>query len=231
MAKPAEKMKAFALRREGLGIKEIAREVGVAPGTISKWLIDLPLTEPQRKLIHERHLAAGNRGRMMGARMNTDKKLERIDVARTQAAKTISEVSPDALFFMGLGLYWGEGTKTSSSSLAVSNSDPRVIILMIRWFIECFDIKKEQFMPRIFISEVHRDRETVITAYWSKTLNIPHAQFKRMVFLPRGKKIYENRDIYYGVLALRVSKGGEIRTKILAYIERVSEVSGYPMSA
>lgn len=86
-------------------------------------------------------------------------------------------------------------------------------------------------MPRIFINDIHRDREEVITAFWSNVLNIPRAQFKRMVFLPRGKKIYENRDIYYGVLALRVSEGSEIRTKILAYIERVSEVSGYPMSA
>lgn len=34
--------------------------------------------------------------------------------------------------------------------------------------------------------------------------------------------------MYYGVLALRVAKGGDIRNRILASINRVSEVMSMP---
>lgn len=39
-----------------------------------------------------------------------------------------------------------------------------------------------------------------------------------------GKKIYENRNVYYGVLALRVSKGGDLKYKILATIDQSAKV-------
>lgn len=213
------------MRRKGRSIKEIAEEVGVSPRTISGWVRDIVLTESQKQTLRDNQIAAGHRGRMMGAEMNRNKKLERIDSARTDAVTLIPSLTPEALFYIGLGLYWGEGSKTESSSLAVTNSDPQVIRLMSRWFIECLEIGKERFMPRVFISDTHRDREEIILKFWAKELDIPSTQFRKTVFLDKGKKIYENRDSYYGVLALRVAKGGDIRHKILACIARISEVA------
>ena len=231
MAKPPEKMRALRLRREGKSIKDIAFEIGVSPRTVSVWVRNLILTKAQRNELRKNQIASGNSGRLLGAVMNHKKKLERISRAQAEAAAAISEISFEALFYLGLGLYWGEGSKTESSSLAVTNADPRMIRLMIRWFTECMQIEKERFMPRIFISKMHHDRAEVILDYWAQELNISAAQFKRTVFLPRGKKIYENRDMYYGVLALRVAKGGQVRTKILSYIERITEVSSLNTSA
>lgn len=224
MAKPLEKAQAFELRRAGESIKEIAERLNVSSKTVSNWVRDLELTEEQREDLHKRQIASGHKGRMIGAAMNRDKKLERTRIAHDEAIVSIPNVSTDALFFLGLGLYWGEGAKTENSSLAVSNSDPRAIKLMIRWFVECLQVEMDRFMPRVFISDTHRDREEIILEFWSKELNLPRTQFKKTVYLNRGKKIYENHNMYYGVLALRVSKGGNIRTKILAYIDRVAEV-------
>lgn len=225
MAKSLEQIQACKLRVQGESVKQIAKILGVSSGSVSKWTRNVPLTETQRALLRERQIAAGNRGRMMGVERNKEKKAVRIRLAGHEAKERIPSLSRDQLFYVGLGLYWGEGVKAeSSSSLAIINSDARVITLMMRWFTECFGIERDRFMPRVFISDTHRDREEIITQYWVKTLGIPQQQFRRMIFLDKGKKIYESRDVYYGVLALRVSKGTDIRYKILAQIARIAEL-------
>lgn len=229
MAKSLERIQAYELRRKGESIKAIAKQLNVSSSTVSKWTMDMPLTDQQRSSLRERQIAGGHKGRMIGAARNKEKKLLRIHLAKEEAVERIQDLSVNELFYIGLGLYWGEGVKAaSSSSLAMINSDPRTIQLMMRWFGECFGVDKDRFMPRVFISDTHRDREEIITRYWAETLGLPKAQFRKMIFLDKGKKIYENRDMYYGVLALRVSKGIDIRYKILAYIDRIAHVANTP---
>lgn len=92
------------------------------------------------------------------------------------------------------------------------------------WFTRCLGVKKEYFHPRIFINASHRDRERVLVRYWSKTLGLPKDVFAKTIFITRpNKKVYENRNTYYGVLALRVRKGTDLRYKILALLDRVAE--------
>jgi transposase-like protein len=224
MAKSVEKLKAFGLRREGKSIKEIANLIGVTKNTVSKWVQDLPMTDEQIKNLQEEMCRRGNKGRMIGARMNKEKKIARINVARIEAENKIKKVSENELFYLGLGIYWGEGTKAEGTSLAVTNSDYRIIQIMIRWFSECFEIETKDLNPRVFISNTHIDREDKILAFWVEKLGIPPSQFKRTIFLEKGKKIYENREVYYGVLTLSVAKGTDLRYKILAFLARVAEV-------
>ena len=228
MAKPQEKLEALKLRRKGESVKGIAKKLGVTPSSVSVWTRDIVLTEFQRKKLKAGQIAAGHRGRMMGTETNKRKKQERISVARTEAEKKLTSLSRQELYFFGLGLYWGEGVKASNGTVAIVNSDPLIIQLMIRWFTECWNIEHSRLQPRVFISDIHRDRESVITAYWVKTLKIPKSRFRRMIFLNKGKKIYENRNIYYGVLTLRVARGGDLRLKILADISQTAKVGLKP---
>jgi transposase-like protein len=228
MAKSEEKLQALALRRDGASIKEIAKSLDVSAGSVSKWVQDIELTDEQQEFLRSRQIASGHRGRMMGAEVNRRKKLEQIRLAEEEAANEIRQLSKDTLFFIGLGLYWGEGTKSDNGSLSVSNSNQRVIGLMMRWFMECFGVSKDRFMPRIFISNTHKEREETLLKYWSDILGIPITQFRKTVFLDKGKKLYENHDTYYGVMALRVAKGSNIRYKILAQIERVAQLGNMP---
>jgi transposase-like protein len=225
MAKSAEKMKALALRREGESIKDIAKQLGVSAGSVGVWCRDIELSPAQTENLLTRQIEAGHKGRMIGANANREKRLAKLALAKTEAVSAIPDFSKDALFYTGLGLYWGEGVKSGTGSLAVVNSDPRVITLMARWFTECLGVDGSRFMPRVFVSDTHRDREDVITDFWVQKLAIPRSQFRRMIFLDKGKKIYENRDSYYGVLALRIAKGGDIRHRILASIDRIAELS------
>lgn len=225
MARSADRIRACELRREGKSVKEIARLLDASRGSVSAWTRDIVLAEPQRQALHARQIAAGHAGRIAGTETNKRLRRERLEHAKAVAESDIPTLSDTELFFIGLGLYWGEGTKSDKSALSVANSDPRAILLMKRWFMVCLGVEETRFMPRIFISDTYRDREEIILGFWSKILDIPAGQFKRTAFLDKGKKIYENHDVYYGVLALGVSKGGEVRNRILAQIARVAELN------
>lgn len=229
MAKSAERLKAVALRKKGESIKEIARKLHVSSGSVSSWVRDIVLTPAQSKRLYARWVAAGLRGRMMGAEANKEKKRASIRLAETEAKRVIRSLAGKELFFLGLGLYWGEGVKTSNGTVAIVNSDPLIIQIMMRWFKECWDIDRSQFQPRVFISNTHRDREEVITRFWMNALGLSRRQFRRMIFLEKGKKIYENRNVYYGVLTLRIAKGAALRHQILAHIAQVARVGIKPV--
>lgn len=225
MAKSLERIEACKLRKQGMSVKAIAKKLNVSSGSASIWTRDIRLTNKQLNALRSAQIAAGNKGRMMGTATNREKKMLRLQIAKNEAIENIDRLSQNELFYTGLGLYWGEGVKANNSAMAISNTDARVIKVMMRWFTECFGIERDRFMPRVFISDIHRDREEIIFKYWVKTLGIPREQFKKMIFLDKGKKIYENREVYYGVLALRIAKGSDIKYKILAIIDRVAEVA------
>lgn len=229
MAKSAEKLKALALRREGESVKEIAKKLGVSSGSVSAWTRDIALTPAQRTYLQVRQIASGQRGRMMGVESNKEKKRLRLHTAKCNAHAGIKTLSKEGLWSLGLGLYWGEGVKASNGALAITNSDPRVIQLMIRWFSECFGVERDRLTARIYISNVHKEREEIITRYWMHTLRLPRAQFRKMIFLDKGKKIYENHNMYYGVLTLRVAKGSGVQYTIMAQIDRIAEVVNKPV--
>lgn len=205
-------------------MKSIASKLAVGKSTVSLWVRDIALTEKQRLRLRERMISGGHKGRMMGAQANKEKRLRCIEFANNQAKREIIILKKEELFFVGLGLYWGEGVKSESGGFAVVNSDPRIIQIMIRWFTDCFAVDSSRFKPRIFINELHRDREDKIVRFWSRKTGIQRSQFSKTIFIPRGKKVYENRETYYGVLALHVSKGRDLRYQVLAYIERLGEI-------
>lgn len=228
MAKSEERLKAYELRRQGESVKEIARQLGVSSSSVSLWVRDMHLTKMQKDYLKTRMIAGGNRGRLIGARMNREKKLRQIHLSRTEEKKRVGKLSARDVFMLGCGLYWGEGVKANSSALAIINSDPQIIRLSMRWFSDCFGVTRDRFHPRIFINATHRDREKVLLDFWSKILHIPTDQFAKTIFLEKpNKKIYENHNTYYGVLALRVRRGSGIRYRILADLECISGKGKY----
>lgn len=99
------------------------------------------------------------------------------------------------------------------------NSDPELVKVGVAWF-RALGVSVQDFRPCIFISESHRSREKSIISFWSKQLGIPCAQFHDVIFLKgRRKKVYENHNSYYGILALRVRKSTTLKYKILGLIK------------
>lgn len=220
MAKPKEKQKALELRKKGKSIKEIARIVGVSKGSVSLWCQDIELTVAQRESLKRRQIESGHRGRVIGAERNKQKRVQRIAHWRTGGKREIKKLSKRDMMLLGLGLYWGEGVKSRTGPASLVNSDPALVLFAKRWFEQCLGVKSSDFRPYIFISEQHKDRSSDIHTFWEQTLSLPREQFHDIIFLKgRPKKFYKNRDSYYGILALRIKKGTDLKYRIQGLID------------
>ncbi len=204
------------MRMRGRSIKTIAAELRVSRASVSVWCRDIVLTPEQVEALNEQAVRGGYAGRMAGAAMNREKRLETVRREHAYAQHAVGCVSKRDLFILGLGLYWGEGVKASATRVSVVNSDPRIIVTMQRWFVECMDVEFSRLRPTVFINAIHRSRSLEILTYWSTLLGIPQDRFGKMVFLKkRPKKRYENHDTYYGILALQIEKPAGLKYKIL----------------
>ena len=219
MSKTKERLRAIELRLEGCSIKEISRQLGVSSGSVSIWCSDVELSAKQKKVLLQKQIDAGHRGRIMGAEANKHKKKQNIALQEKIAHAMIGKLTKRDKLMLGIGLYWGEGVKSGGSGTALVNSDPSVILFARDWF-EQLGVQRHELNPYIYVSEVHKPRASIIQKFWSDFLSIPAEQFNKIIFLKgRPKKLYTNNDSYYGVLALRVTRGTTLRYKIMGLIK------------
>jgi hypothetical protein len=227
MAKSLKRLEAIKLRRSGIAINIIAKRLKVSKSSVSIWCRDIVLSEQQREKLRQSQIAAGGRGRMIGAEMNRQKRLGQILHYEEEGKRVIGKLSERDKFMIGLGLYWGEGVRAFNSTTAIVNSDPSITLFGLQWFIDILGVRKEDIRPYIYISGAHKFRASEIVGFWSKLLNIPKHQFPALIFIKsRSKKVYENHNSYYGVIALRVRRGTSLKYKILGLIKACKEDAG-----
>lgn len=214
------------MRRNGMSIKAIASSLGVSSGSVSIWCQSITLSDEQVARIRDAQIKAGHRGRLIGAEMNRKKRETNILAQEAIARSLVGTLTPRDQLMLGIALYWGEGTKARGSTTSIVNSDPETVLFARRWF-EQLGITRDLFNPCVFISEIHKPREKKILRYWQRLLEIPAKQFSRVVYIKTvSKKIYENHDSYYGVLALRIRKGSSLKYRILGLIRACKEQAG-----
>lgn len=104
------------------------------------------------------------------------------------------------LFGIGIGLYWGEGTKKSRHSVRLGNSDPRLVKAFILFLQEIYCVKRSalRFGLQVFDS-MNQDKEV---SFWAEQLKVSENQFyKTMVTPSRGKGTYRNK-MAHGVITV-----------------------------
>jgi len=90
-----------------------------------------------------------------------------------------------ALRSLGLALWWGEGGK-NRDSVTITNSDPDVILLAIKWLREIHHVPAKKLRLRLHIhSTAPID---AIIAFWRRLTGIPGRQFYRPYIIPKQPK-------------------------------------------
>lgn len=172
MSKPQQREESIRLRKQGKSYSEIKSVLGVAKSTLSTWLKEYPLSI--KKI---RELRDWNQKRIehyiATRRITRERLLKNI---YTQEKRSIFPLSKRELLLAGLFLYWGEGGKTQTASLSVSNTDPAVIKFFIVWFKK-YNIPKEKLSIKLHLyKDMNIEKEV---HFWSNLLKIPIQQFKR----------------------------------------------------
>jgi hypothetical protein len=214
--KQAERLKARKLRLEGLSIGEIANRVGVAKSSVSLWVRDIELSPAQRKQLSR------NGYSIELIEKRRIRRLENIRLKRAaimqEAARDIKKLSPDLLWLMGVALYWGEGGKTVRGGVRLSNSDPAVISLMMRFFRETCKVPDEKF--RGHIHTFSHSNADAAERFWSRVSSIPRKRFYKTYVKPSGASKNKRDTLPYGTLEINVHDT-TLFFKITGWIEKV----------
>jgi len=89
--------------------------------------------------------------------------------------KIILPITKREFFLAGLLLYWGEGTKSRTDCLSMSNSDPSVIRFFIYWLNKNLSVHKKKMKIYLHLySNMDIKKESL---FWSEKLDIPLHQF------------------------------------------------------
>lgn len=84
----------------------------------------------------------------------------------------------------------GEGGKTKYSELCVSNTNPAIIKIFIKWLVESLNAPKEKIKIRLQLYKDMTVKEEI--TFWIKELLIPESQFRK----PYIKKSIRNLITY-----------------------------------
>lgn len=106
----------------------------------------------------------------------------------------------EKLYGLGLGLYWGEGTKADKVSVRLGNTDPRLIGKFIEFLETTFRIKRKDFK---FGLQIFNDTKTSEALdFWIKKLNIKSSQFYKPTVTISGSIGTYRKKSKYGVLTV-----------------------------
>lgn len=123
------------------------------------------------------------------------------------------------LFGLGLGLYWGEGTRRSKYAVRLGNSDPNLIKVFLQFLKVIYRIEEEKLR---FGLQLFSDTDsTDALKYWSSQLGVHTSQFMKVIVTPvRGKGTYRRKS-KYGVLTVYFGNK-KLRDMLCNEIEKLS---------
>ncbi len=214
------KDEAVSLRQMGYSYGLIKEKIGVSKSTLCGWLKLLPY-KPNSEVLERME-----RGRQKSSEKLRKSRLKRIRRAREIARSELGQISKRDLMLLGIGLYIGEGAKYDRGFTQFTNSDPKVVKIMMNWFIQILGLSHDNFYLRLHIYPDNKVEQTI--KFWSSTTGIPVNQFGKPFIDRRVKKSSKSkRKLPHGTLHIRIRGLGKefawvgLYQKILAWIELI----------
>jgi transposase-like protein len=167
--KTEERQAARALRVEqGLSVKEIAQAVGVSPGTASRWVRDIELTDDQR-----RALSAHDRGdRVVAGKRHSERARRRRATWQADGAQRARERR--SIHLAGCMLFWAEGSR-SRNSVYFTNSDPAMVRFFLDFLVAEIGVERDAVRIDVNLFADHLTEQAAIEQHWLETLDLPRA--------------------------------------------------------
>ena len=102
------------------------------------------------------------------------------------------------LFGLGLGLFWGEGSKKNLHAVRLSNSDPKLVKKFVDFLINIYNIDKGKLRFQLLSYDDLNSKKLV--TFWTEYLSVKNSQFfKTTILKKRGRGTYLKK-MKYGVI-------------------------------
>lgn len=226
ITKTKEKEVAISLRRKGLSYSEILKKVQVAKSTLSLWLRSVGLSKRQKQRLTKKKLAAMERG----WKAIHQKRIQLTAKIKKEAEKEVGLINKKELWLIGVILYWGEGHKEKSKGnlVQLTNLDPFLVRIFLKWLKIVCKIPKDQISFRIYLHETAKNKLSQVRKYWSQVTgfskeNFEKVSWKKHHIITKRKNIGEG---YFGVLRVTVKKSVNLNRKIQGWINGICKNSG-----
>jgi hypothetical protein len=207
-AKDELRAKARELRAQGMDYEEIAAALGVAKGSASLWVRDLP--RPARLSYAEcRKRSAEGSQRYWAAERPIREARRAAD--REAAATQIGDLTDREILIAGAIAYWCEGAKSKphrrSERVIFTNSDPSLIRFFLR-FLDVTGTPPTDLSFRICIHE-NADVESA-QRFWSETTGARREQFLTPTLKRHNPETVRKNigEDYHGCLRIDVNRSG-----------------------
>ena len=195
-----DKERAATLRKRGLSYKQLMNELGIPRATLSDWFGNKKWSQEIKNSLNLKNLEL-SRERMIRLDKIRGRNLEQVyEKARKDAMKDFKKLKRHPLFVAGVMLYWGEGDKASRHGFRITNSDP----LLIKIFLK--------FLRKICVNDESRIRAWILLypdlnagiceAYWSKQLGLDRKNFTKSITI-QGR--HKTKRVAYGICTLGYS--------------------------
>lgn len=204
------KTKAIEMRKQGISIIKIAKELGVSKSSVSVWTRDITLTEKQKEQLLHREVS----DKQALAHSNIFK-IKRQQY-QNKGREKIKE--GDLLYIAGCMLYWGEGNKSINQCRLV-NSELPMLIVFKNFLHKFFKVSDKEITINInSYTDINSQEE--IKKYWLQGLDLPEPSLKNCIWnqYPISSKKKNIKKSEYGTCTLTVCKT-EIVQEILGAIQ------------
>ena len=212
-----KKEEALRLRQQEMSYSQIKQAIGVSKSTLSGWLKDYPLSKER---IDE--LRGKSERRIERYRETMRKKREKrlLDIYEKER-DYILPLSEKEVFIFGLGLYWGEGSKTRNASLSLSNTDPSIVKFFIFWLNKTFGIPKQKLRINLQLYKDMDIKKELL--FWENTLGLARSQFNKLYIKESSVKAINHKG-GFGHGTCNVAIGNiKLSEKILMAIKAISD--------
>lgn len=165
--------------RQGQSMQQIADQLDCSLHTIAYWMAKHGISRRSiSDAVYQRHNPTG-------------------DPFQVKTPATLSDAE---LYGMGVGLYWGEGTKADKASVRLGNSDPKLIEVFIEFLDRFFAVRRADLRFGLQIFHDQDPKQSI--RFWTERLAIsPEQLYKPTITISVGKGIYRNKS-KYGVLTV-----------------------------
>ena len=209
------------LRGNGLSLKEIAEKLNVSKSSASRWCSDIKLTTTQKRKLENKQQEAALKGRKRAAKLKRERKKKRINKSKNKGRDRVGQVTKRDRYIAGLMLYSGEGDK-KDGRVAVSNTNPKIITFMAKWFEEFFDVRPDSLKAELYIHD-NLDVEKAIN-FWSENTRIPAKNFLEPYVVEDKPNKHRKNKHKFGVIKIRFHDC-DVHREIIGSVESILEDS------
>jgi hypothetical protein len=213
-AKDDLRARARELRGQGSSYAEIAAALGVAKGSVSLWVRDLPVPARLSYTECRERSAAGARRYWAVERPARE---ARRAVVRAAAAAQIGALTDREILIAGAIAYWCEGAKSKphrrDDRVTFINSDPDLIRFFL-CFLDATGTARTDLRFRIYI---HENADVAIAQrFWLEITKAPAGQFFTPTLKRHNPKTVRKNvgEDYHGCLRIDVYRSADLYRKI-----------------